>query len=244
MVFSLQFIKYIEYWSWACVTLTNKVSKRPNNVDLAKLSLSRSLFAIKFTKLLEEDMIIANVDEWLVNYKSGDGYSWWKRGTSVELKSLPFKGSISIIFWIFSNGAYFWSIIQRTVNSSIFCQYLKMVSDWISRKVIFESKRIILILDNWSSHRAKSTKQVMNASKLNYLFLPSYSPQLAPVELSFNSFKGRLSKQWRGTVTDLNDIGAFEKIGISVNLFTKEEIRRYFVIFFEQLKFNFCNSIV
>ena len=152
MIFVLQSKKYTTYWSWAWVILTNKAKKRLNGVDLAKLSLSRSLFAIKFTKLLEEDMIVANVDEWLVNYKSGDWYSWWKRGTSVELKFLPFKGLISIIFWIFSNGAYFWSIIQNTVNSSIFCQYLKMINDLIDRQAIFESKRIVLILDNWSSH--------------------------------------------------------------------------------------------
>ena len=125
MIFVLQSKKYTTYWSWAWVTLTNKAKKKLNGVDLAKLSLSRSLFAIKFTKLLEEDMIVANVDEWLVYFKSGDWYSWWKRGKSVELKLLPFNGLISIIFRIFSNGAYFWSIIQNTVNSSIFCQYLK-----------------------------------------------------------------------------------------------------------------------
>ena len=92
MVFVLQSKKYTTYWSWARITLTNKTNKRPNGVDLVKLSLSRNLFAIKFTKLLEEDMIVANVDEWLVNYKSEDLYLWRKRGTSVELKSLPFIG--------------------------------------------------------------------------------------------------------------------------------------------------------
>ena len=118
-------IKYPTFWRKTWIIRINKVSKRPNNIDLGKLSLVRSLFVIKLTKLLEDDIIIGNVDEWLVNYKSGDCYSWWKRGAGVELRTLPFKGSISVILWIFSNGTYFWSIIQNTVNSLIFCQYLK-----------------------------------------------------------------------------------------------------------------------
>ena len=183
------------------------------------------------------------VDEWLVNYKSGDCYSWWKRGTSIELRSLPFKRSISIIQWIFSNRAYFWSIIQNTINSSIFYQYLKMVNDWIERQSLFENRRVILILDNWLSHRAKTTKHVMKISKINHLFLPSYSPQLALVELSFNTFKRRLNSQWSWTIINLNEIGTFERIGRVIRMFTEEEIRKYFTIFFDELKFNFDNSI-
>ena len=47
------------------------INKR-SNINIGKLSLMRSMFVIKFTKLLENDLIVDNVDEWLVNYKSGD----------------------------------------------------------------------------------------------------------------------------------------------------------------------------
>ena len=210
---------------------------------MIRISLSRNLFAIKFTKMLENDIVIANIDEWIVNYKSGDSYSWGKRGISTELKSLPFEGSMSILLWIFSTGAYFWSIIQSRVNSSIFSQYLKMMSDWINNKKVFEERRIVYILDNCPSHRANATKQVMKALNLNYLFLSSYSPQLAPVELSFNTFKQRLNSEWKGTITNLNNIESFEKIGKAIKLFAGEEIRKYFSIFLRQLKFYLHNSI-
>ena len=219
------------------------MSKRPSNIDFEKLSLTRSLFSIKFAKLLENSMIIGNVDEWWVNYKSGDSYSWCKRGSNIELKTLPFKGSISIILCIFSNGAYFWSMVQNTVNSSIFYQYMIIIEDWISRTPTFRDKKIVFLLDNWPSHRSKLTALHIKESKMSYLFLPSYSPQLAPVELSFNTFKKRLYDSWRSTQTNLNEVGAFDKIRISISQFTGEEIRKYFSSFFKQAKFYLNNSI-
>ena len=188
-------------------------------------------------------MVIANIDEWSVNYQWGDSYSWWRKGSNIELRALPFKGSISIVLWIFSNGTYFWSAIQKTVNSSIFCQFLKMIEDWTTKNSIFDGKTIIAMLDNWPSHRAQATNKIMKASKLNYLFLPSYSPQLAPVELWFNTFKRRLTREWKWGLTNLKDIGAFDKVRAAISLFTSEEIKKYFSIFYEQVKFYLDNSI-
>ena len=195
---------------------------------MIRISLSRNLFVIKFTKMLENDIVIANIVDWIVNYKSGDSYSWGKRGISAELKSLLFKGSMSILLWIFSTGAYYWSIIQSSVNSSIFSQYLKMMSDWINNKKVFEERRIVYILDNYPSHRANETKQVMKVLNLYYLFFPSYSLQLAPVELCFNTFKQRLNSEWKGTIMNLNNIESFEKIGKTIKFFAGEKIRKYF----------------
>ena len=237
------FTKYYEYWKRIWDDIINRISKRPNNTDLRKLSFWKSLFAIKFSNLLDNDVVIANIDEWSVNYQSGDSYSWWRKGTNKELRALPFKGSISIILWIFSNGAYFWSAIQRTVNSSVFCQFLKMVEDWTTKTRIFEGKMIITILDNWPSHRARATVKVMKKSTLNYLFLPSYSPQLAPVELSFNTFKKRLIRDWKRDLTNLRDIGAFDKVRAAISKFTSEEIKKYYSIFYEKVKFYLDNSI-
>ena len=167
-----------------------------------------------------------------------------RKCTNIELRSLPFKGSISIILWIFSNGAYFWSKIKRTVNSLIFCQYLEMIEDWTTTNSIFEGKTIIAMLDNWPSHRANATGQIMKKSKLNYLFLPSYNPQLAPVELSFNTFKKRLIKECKWSLTNLNDIAAFDRIRVAFSAFTSEEIKKYFSIFYEQIKLYLDNSIL
>ena len=205
--------------------------------------MTRSLFSIKFARLLENNMIIGNIDECWVNYKSGDSYSWGRRGSNIELNTLPFKGSISIILCIFSNGAYFWSILQNTVNSPIFFQYMTIVEDWISKTPIFQDKKIVLLLDNWQRHRAKRAVIHMKYSKINYLFLPSYSPQLAPVELSFNTFKRRLYDDWRFNQTNLTEVAAFDKIRASISRFTCEEIKKYFSAFFEQVKFYLNNSI-
>ena len=146
--FLLPFIKYYEYLKRIWDDLINKISKRPNNTDLRKLSFWRSLFAIKFSNLFDNDVVITNIDEWFVNYQSEDSYSWWRKGANKKLRALPIKWSYSIIHWIFSNGAYFWSAIQMTVNSSVFCQFLKMVADGSTKTRIFYGKMINTILDN------------------------------------------------------------------------------------------------
>ena len=243
MIFELQHIKYLIFWREIWTTHINKVSKRPNNIDLGKLSLTRSLFAIKFAKLFENNIVIANVDEWSMNYKSSDCYSWRKRRSNGDLRALPFKGSISIILWIFSNGTYFLAIIQNTVNSSILCQYLQIIEDWINKTLAFKDKRIVFLLDNWPIHRSKQAANTMKRSKMDFMFLPGYSPQLAPIELSFNTFKKRLYRDWRSELTNLNDIGAFDRIRTWITLFTRTEIKSYFSIFFRQVKFYLHNSI-
>ena len=187
-------------------------------------------------------MIIGNVDEWWVNYKSGDSYSWCRWGSSIELKTLPFKGSISIIFCIFSNGLYFWSIIQNTVNSSIFYQYMIIIEDWNKKTSIFRDKKVVILLDNLPNHRAKLAAKHIKVSKMNYLYLPSYSPQLAPVELSFNTSKKWFKKSWRSTLTNLNEVDAFDKIRTLFSQFNWEKIRKYFSSFFKQVKFYLNNS--
>ena len=52
----------------------------------------------------------------------------------------------------------------------------------------------------------------MRTSKFEYLFLHGYSPQLAPVELAFNTFKKRLNKECRNKSINLKSIEAFKTV--------------------------------
>ena len=98
----------------------NKISSRTIKHDLKKLLSWRVLFWIKFIKLFDDNVIIANIDECDLNHKIGRLYSWVPKGSEAELKTLPFVDSKSMILWMLSNDYYFWSIVESNINKASF----------------------------------------------------------------------------------------------------------------------------
>lgn len=61
-------------------------------------------------------------------------------------------------------------------------------------------KRIIVILDNFRSHRAKDTVDFAMAHDIELVYLPPYSPDLNPIEFIWKSVKRIISCNF---VTDI-----------------------------------------
>ena len=57
------------------------------------------------------------------------------------------------------------------------------------------SEADIIAMDNMRSHHAKIVKQLMNSSKVTYLYLPPYSPDLNPIEKMWSKLKAFLRKE-------------------------------------------------
>ena len=55
-------------------------------------------------------------------------------------------------------------------------------------------KRIILLLDNFSSHRSKMVQEFALKNNISLVFLPPYSPDLNPIEQIWRSIKREISK--------------------------------------------------
>ena len=163
----------------------NRISSQSTNVNLEQLRYWRWLFCIRLAKSLDSSTLLINIDETNINYKTKTNYSWSQRGGLREFKSKPFSGSINMIMTIMSNGAWFWTFIQRTTNSEIFRAYWMSLIKWMEDNQNFKHERVIVLLDNCSSHRASIVKQEMIRSKLNIWFLPPYSYMLAPIEKAF-----------------------------------------------------------
>jgi putative transposase len=74
---------------------------------------------------------------------------------------------------------------------------IKSVCDFL--KTIWEAnigKNIILILDNFSSHKAKSTRKFAEDHGINLIYLPPYSPDLNPIEFIWKSIKREVSREF------------------------------------------------
>ena len=53
----------------------------------------------------------------------------------------------------------------------------------------------IIVMDNMRSHHAKVVKQLLDSSKVTYLYLPPYSPDLNPIEKMWSKLKAFLRKE-------------------------------------------------
>lgn len=82
----------------------------------------------------------------------------------------------------------------------------------------------IIIADNLSSHKVAGVKEMAEAKGARILYLPSYSPDLNPIEQVFAKLKTLLRKAMARSFDDL-----WKAIGSILELFTQQECRNYFV---------------
>ena len=57
-------------------------------------------------------------------------------------------------------------------------------------------KRIVMVLDNFSSHKASSTLKTAEELEIDLVFLPPYSPDLNPIEFVWKSIKRVVSREF------------------------------------------------
>jgi transposase len=81
----------------------------------------------------------------------------------------------------------------------------------------------VVILDNLPSHKSEKARQVLKQRGAWLLFLPSYSPDLNPIEMAFSKLKANLRRIGARTIDDL-----WRAVGSICDLYSPEECRNYF----------------
>jgi len=81
----------------------------------------------------------------------------------------------------------------------------------------------IVIMDNLSSHKRASVREIIEDRGAELRFLPPYSPDFNPIEMAFSKLKALLRKAAQRTVD-----GLWTAIGRLVDVFTPEECTNYF----------------
>lgn len=80
-----------------------------------------------------------------------------------------------------------------------------------------------VIMDNLSSHKRASVREIIEAKGARLMFLPPYSPDFNPIEMAFAKLKALLRKAAERTVD-----GLWKTIGRLVDVFTPQECANYF----------------
>ncbi|MEE9476554.1 MAG: IS630 family transposase [Roseateles sp.] len=108
-------------------------------------------------------------------------------------------------------------VIDQPMNAAIFQTYLErcLVPTLRPGDMVF--------MDNLSSHKGQAVAKAITARKATLHYLPSYSPDLNPIEQAFAKLKALLRKAAERSIEAL-----WRTIGRLLDRFTPEECRNYF----------------
>ena len=119
-------------------------------------------------------------------------YSWLPKGYGSQIWNITSFKSWSLIAALGSDGNYICIIWNETVNSHIFSQFLKILQYWISKNKELLKCNVTFLLDNAPTHLSNETQTIIRKIGVPTLFLPPYSPTLAPIELFFRYIKSKI----------------------------------------------------
>ena len=136
-------------------------------------------------------------DESTVRSDYHSGTTWAPKGKTPVVKTTGARHKVNLISAITPRGAMKFMATEKSVNSTVFVEFLK-------RLLVGAQRPIFLVLDNSSVHRSNEVRQYVESTngKLRIFFLPPYAPELNPDEHVWNYLKnhkiGRQStaNQW------------------------------------------------
>jgi transposase len=81
----------------------------------------------------------------------------------------------------------------------------------------------IVVMDNLKAHKVTGVKEAVEAAGAELRYLPEYSPDLNPIEMSFSTMRAYLRKAAARTARGLQ-----RRIGYFASHLGEDECRRYF----------------
>ncbi len=108
-------------------------------------------------------------------------------------------------------------VIKGAINRDLFNAYVEtQLAPTLKRGEV-------VILDNLSTHKSAYAAEVLKSIGAWFLFLPSYSPDLNPIEMAFAKLKALIRKAAARSYDAL-----WQAVGHVCNLFSDEECYNYF----------------
>ena len=108
-------------------------------------------------------------------------------------------------------------VLEGAINGPMFLAYVKQCV------VPVLSRGDVVMIDNLPAHKVVGVRQAIAAAGAKLIYLPSYSPDLNPIELAFSKFKAHLRKAAERTIP-----GLLRRIGRVVRDFSPQECRNFF----------------
>ena len=110
--------------------------------------------------------------------------------------------------------------IEAATDAAVFCAFLAHVLLPALRQ---HKPDAVLVMDNLSAHKAKAVRELLDRSKFSYRYLPSYSPDLNPIEPAWAKTKSRLREVAARTADALH-----EALGPALDAITSQDAQGFF----------------
>ena len=113
------------------------------------------------------------------------GTTWAVKGRTPIIEATGARFGLNMMAAITPRGQMHFMIVQGTVQSDRICEFLKRLMHGRDHKVF-------LIWDGHPTHKSKKVKECIDSfnGRLEIFLLPSYSPDLNPIEQLWNHTKG------------------------------------------------------
>lgn len=117
------------------------------------------------------------------------GTTWGIKGKTPVVKATGARFGLNMISAVNALGHFRFMVIEGSFNAAVFKTFLE-------RLIIGMEKKVFLIVDGHPSHKAKIIQAFIeeNKEKIELFFLPPYSPELNPDELTWAHVKSKVAK--------------------------------------------------
>ena len=117
-------------------------------------------------------------------------HAWVKHGERASHHEFQFRGAkYSMLPTLSLDGILHLEVIENGVTSATFHRFVEGLLPHMNKWPLPNS---VLVVDNASIHRVDGIHELIEASGMRLMFLPAYSPDLNPIELTFSSVKAWL----------------------------------------------------
>lgn len=132
---------------------------------------------------MEKDWIVFSGDEFNIDLQIRGSWVWAKKGSKPLFPCQTRKGKIKIFGALNNKKGKVVTLSSKKIDRFAFIKFLK--------KLMRYYKKVFLIVDNASWHKAKEVKEflVINNERIRISYFPPYSPEYNPSEYCWKAVK-------------------------------------------------------
>ena len=154
-------------------------------------------------KKVREDVIVVSADEVGIEHEAVLRRAWYAKNTKVKLRvDRERKSQKRIGFLHESDGSVDLMRLERGNTENI-------VKALIELTLKYPGKEIVVVWDNASYHSSKELnmklEEIENLKRIQFIYLPPYSPDKNPIEHVWNEAKNSISNLQRADFEDTRD---------------------------------------
>ena len=177
----------------------------------------RAAFKVMVAEQVEAERLVF-VDEMGTNTSLSPVYAWAKKGQRAHWRVPRNRGANTTVLSSMSVEGMGPSLtVEGSTTSVVFEAYVEQ----LLAPTLHEGQ--VAVMDNLSAHKGERVRELIEARGCQLIYLPSYSPDLNPIEEAFSKTKDLVRKAEARTKEAL-----IEAIGIALSALNSEDARSYF----------------